>query len=137
MEFVVLLWIASEISYLREYSLKTNCVVNHRIPYLAFYYHLYQWPCLLSNFSNMILYADDTNLVMVLLLQLMSVWLGILIIQFIANLVSKFSWILFRLKPYLNINIMLSLDNTLVLPHLMYCSLIGMNGYNLIQSKII
>jgi hypothetical protein len=48
----------------------------------------------------------------------------------IANLVSKYSGILFRLKPYLSINILFSLYNTLVLPHLMYCNLIWADSNN-------
>ena len=48
----------------------------------------------------------------------------------IANLVSKYSGILFRLKTFLHVDILFSLYRTLVLPHIIYCSSIWADGNN-------
>ena len=48
----------------------------------------------------------------------------------IGNLVSKYSGILFRLKAFLNTDILFSLYNTLVLPHIHYCCLVWADGNN-------
>ena len=48
----------------------------------------------------------------------------------IANLVSKYSGILFRLKAFLHTDILFSLYNTLVLPHIQYCCLVWADRNN-------
>ena len=48
----------------------------------------------------------------------------------VANLVSKYSGILFNLKSFLHIDILFSLYKTLVLPHIMYCNLIWADNNN-------
>ncbi len=48
----------------------------------------------------------------------------------VANLVSKYSGILYRLKMFLHADILFSLYKTLVLPHIMYCNLIWADKNN-------
>ena len=48
----------------------------------------------------------------------------------VANLVSKYSGILFRLKKFLHVDTLISLYKTLVLPHIMYCNLIWADKNN-------
>jgi retron-type reverse transcriptase len=48
----------------------------------------------------------------------------------IANLVSKYSGILYRLKQFLNCDVLFSLYQTLVIPHIMYCNLIWADRNN-------
>ena len=48
----------------------------------------------------------------------------------VANLVSKYSGILFKLKSFLHVDILFSLYKSLVLPHIMYCNLIWADKNN-------
>ena len=48
----------------------------------------------------------------------------------VANLVSKYSGILFRLKHILHVDVLSSLYKTLVLPHIQYCNLIWADRNN-------
>ena len=48
----------------------------------------------------------------------------------VANLVSKYSGILYRLKTFLHVGILFSLYKTLVLPHIMFCNLIWADKNN-------
>lgn len=49
---------------------------------------------------------------------------------YVTNIVSKYSGILFRLKHFLTSNTLFSLYNSLVLPHLQYCSIIWADKNN-------
>jgi hypothetical protein len=55
---------------------------------------------------------------------------------YIANLVSKYSGILYRLKPILPSATLFTLYNSLVLPHLMYCNIVWGDSNNAMLGSV-
>ena len=56
--------------------------------------------------------------------------------DYIVNILSKYTGILYRLKHILNFNILFSLYRTLVLPYLLYCNIIWADANNSCLEKI-